>query len=139
MLQRDQHFIERESYRSGREMALEIQDKSWYITCTISSLCCVTANRASGPSYQLSLLSSRCRVEGVSSTTPSGSQDLEEEGLSARSCLRDSQAVCSFQESWRPSSATRTLITRTETICKGREESARTVSARAEIVRHFYI
>ncbi len=28
LLQRDQHFIERESYRSGREMALEIQDKS---------------------------------------------------------------------------------------------------------------
>jgi len=27
LLHRDQHFIERESYRSGREMALEIQDR----------------------------------------------------------------------------------------------------------------
>ncbi len=56
-------------------MALEIQDKSWYITCSISPLCCVTANRASGPSYQLSLIPSRCREEGVSSTIPSGSQE----------------------------------------------------------------
>jgi hypothetical protein len=31
LLHRDQHFIERESYRSGREMALEIQDMSWYM------------------------------------------------------------------------------------------------------------
>jgi hypothetical protein len=103
LLHRDQHFIERESYRSGREMALEIQGKSWYITCTISPLCCVMANRGSGPCYQLSLLPSRCRaragVEGVSATIPSGSLDLEGEGLSARSCLRDSQAICSFQES----------------------------------------
>jgi hypothetical protein len=37
--------------------------------------------------------------EGVSATIPSGSLDLEGEGLSARSCLRDSQAICSFQES----------------------------------------
>ena len=116
-------------------MALEIQDKSWYITCTISSLCCVTANRASGPSYQLSLLSSRCRVEGVSSTIPSGSLDLEEGGLSARSCLRDSQAICSSQESLETIICNEDIDNRTETICKGREESARTVSARAEIVR----
>ena len=95
LLHRDQHFIERESYRSGREMALEIQDKA----CTISPLRCVMANRASGPSFQLSLIPSRCREEGVSSTSPSGSLDLEEGGLSARSCLRDSQAICSFQES----------------------------------------
>jgi hypothetical protein len=98
LLHRDQHFIERESYRSGREMALEIQDKDWYITYTISPLRCVMANRASGPSFQLSLIPSRCREEGVSSTSPSGSLDLEEGGLSARSCLRDSQAICSSQE-----------------------------------------
>ena len=96
LLHRDQHFIERESYRSGREMALEIQDKSW---CTISPLRCVMANRASGPNFQLSLIPSRCREEGVSSTSPSGSLDLEEGGLSARSCLRDSQAICFSQES----------------------------------------
>jgi hypothetical protein len=99
LLHRDQHFIERESYRSGREMALEIQDKSWYIACTLSPLYCVTANRASGPSFQLSLIPSRCREEGVSSTIPSGSLDLQEGGLSARSCLRGSQAICSSQES----------------------------------------
>ena len=98
LLHRDQHFIERESYRSGREMALEIQDRSWYITYTISPLRCVMANRASGPSFQLSLIPSRCREERVSSTSPSGSLDLEEGGLSARSCLRDSQAICSSQE-----------------------------------------
>ena len=98
LLHRDQHFIERESYRSGREMALEIQDGSWYITYTISPLRCVMANRASGPSFQLSLIPSRCREERVSSTSPSGSLDLEEGGLSARSCLRDSQAICSSQE-----------------------------------------
>ena len=98
LLRRDQHFIERESYRSGREMALEIQDRSWYITYTISPLRCVMANRASGPSFQLSLIPSRCREERVSSTSPSGSLDLEEGGLSARSCLRDSQAICSSQE-----------------------------------------
>jgi hypothetical protein len=98
LLHRDQHFIERESYRSGREMALEIQDMSWYMACTISPLRCVMANRASGPSFQLSLIPSRCREERVSSTSPSGSLDLEEGGLSARSCLRDSQAICSSQE-----------------------------------------
>jgi hypothetical protein len=103
LLHRDQHFIERESYRSGREMALEIQGKSWYVTCTISPLHCVMANKGSGPCYQLSLPPSRCRararVERVSATIPSRSLDLEGEGLSARSCLRDSQAICSFQES----------------------------------------
>ena len=103
LLHRDQHFIDRESYRSGREMALEIQGKSWYVTCTISPLHCVMANKGSGPCYQLSLPPSRCRararVERVSATIPSRSLDLEGERLSARGCLRDSQAICSFQES----------------------------------------
>jgi hypothetical protein len=139
LLHRDQHFIERESYRSGREMALEIQGKSWYVTCTISPLCCVMANKGSGPCYQLSLPPSRCRararVERVSATIPNQSLDLEGEGLSARSCLRDSQAICSFQESLETIICNKDIDNRTETICKGQEESARTVSARAEIVR----
>jgi len=84
-------------------MALEIQGKSWYVTCTISPLCCAMANKGSGPCRQLSLPPSRCRararVERVSATIPSRSLDLEGEGLSARGCLRDSQAICSFQES----------------------------------------
>jgi hypothetical protein len=32
LLHRDQHFIERESYRSGRERTLEFQGRSWYVT-----------------------------------------------------------------------------------------------------------
>ena len=139
LLHRDQHFIERESYRSGREMALEIQGKSWYITCTISPLCCVMANRGSGPCYQLSLLPSRCRaragVEGVSATIPSGSLDLEGEGLSARSCLRDSQAICSFQESLETITCNKDIDNKDRNHLQRTWESARTVSARAEIVR----
>jgi hypothetical protein len=103
LLHRDQHFIERESYRSGRERTLEIQGRSWYVTCVISPLCCAMTNKAPGPCRQLSLPPSgsrtRARVERVSATFLSWSLDLEREGLSARGCLRDSQAICSFQES----------------------------------------
>ena len=102
LLHRDQHFIERESYRSGREMALEIQGKSWYATYIISPLCCAMANKGPRPCRQLSLPPSgsraRARVEGVSAMCISWSLDLEGEGPSARGCLRDSQAICSFQE-----------------------------------------
>ena len=102
LLHRDQHFIETESYRSGREIALEIQGKSWYATYIISPLCCAMANKGPRPCRQLSLPPSgsraRARVEGVSATFISWSLDLEGEGPSARGCLRDSQAICSFQE-----------------------------------------
>ena len=103
LLHRNQRFIERESYRSGRERTLEIQGRSWYVTCVISPLCCAMTNKAPGPWNQLSLPPSgsrtRVRVERVSATFISWSLDLEGEGLSARGCLRDSQAICSFQES----------------------------------------
>ncbi len=103
LLHRDQHFIERESYRSGRERTLEIQGRRWYATCIISPLCCAMTNKAPGPWNQLSLPPSRsrtrARVEGESATFISWSLDLGREGLSARGCLRDSQAICSFQES----------------------------------------
>jgi hypothetical protein len=105
LLHRDQHFIERESYRSGRERTLEIQGRSWYVTCVISPLCCAMTNKAPGPCRQLSLppggSRTHARVERESATFISRSPDLEREGLSARDCLRDSQAICYFQESLR--------------------------------------
>ena len=105
LIHHDQHFIERESYRSGRERTLEIQGRSWYATCVICPLCCVLANKAPGPCNQLSLPPSgsrtRARVERESATSINWSPDLEREGLSARDCLRDSQAICYFQESLR--------------------------------------
>jgi hypothetical protein len=55
LLHRDQHFIERESYRSGRERTLEIQGRSWHATCVICPLCCAMTNKAPGPWNQLSL------------------------------------------------------------------------------------
>ena len=62
-------------------------------------------NKAPGPCRQLSLPPSgsrtHARVERESATFLSWSLDLEREGLSARDCLRDSQAICYFQESLR--------------------------------------
>ncbi len=75
-------------------------------------------------------------MERVPAGIPSRSLDLEGEGLSARSCLRDSQAICSFQE------ALETIICNKDIDNKDRNHlqrtggvSYRTVSARAEIVR----
>jgi hypothetical protein len=105
LLHRDQHFIERESYHSGRERTLEIQGRSWYVTCVISPMCCAMTNKAPGPCRQLSLppggSRTHARVERESATFISRSPDLERRGLSARDCLRDSQAICYFQESLR--------------------------------------
>ncbi len=62
-------------------------------------------NKAPGPCSQLSLPPSgsrtRAGVERESATFLNWSPDLEREGLSARDCLRDSQAICYFQESLR--------------------------------------
>ncbi len=122
LLLRDQHFIERESYRSGRERTLEIQGRSWYATCVISPLCCAMTNKAPGPCSQLSLPPSgsrtRARVERESATFINRSPDLEREGLSARDCLRDSQAICYFQESLR--TINRNHLQRTGEVSKDR-------------------
>ena len=136
----DQHFIERESYRSGRERTLEIQGRGWYATCVICPLCCVMTNKAPGPWNQLSLPPSgsrtRARVERESATFLNWSPDLEREGLSARDCLRDSQAICYFQESLR------TIIINKDKKLSAKDGRSQQVidSAKAETVRrHFYI
>ena len=68
-------------------------------------MCCVLTNKAPGPCNQLSLLPSgsrtRARGEGDTYTPLNWPPDLGREALSARDCLRDSQAICSFQESLR--------------------------------------
>ena len=103
LLHLDQHFIERGPYRSGRERTLEIGGRGWNSGHVTYPMCCVLTNKAPGPWNQLSLPPSgsrtRARVERESATFLSWSLDLEREGLSARGCLRDSQAICSFQES----------------------------------------
>jgi hypothetical protein len=100
LLHLDQHFIERESYRSGRERALEISGRGRNAGSVIYPMCCVLTNKAPGLCNQLSLLPSeprtRARGEGDTYTPLSWPQTLEGGGLSARDCLRDSQAICSF-------------------------------------------
>jgi hypothetical protein len=103
LLHLDQHFIERESYRSGRERTLEISGRGRNAGSVIYPMCCVLTNKAPGPCNQLSLLPSesrtRARGEGDTHTPLNWPPDLGREALSARDCLRDSQAICSFQES----------------------------------------
>jgi hypothetical protein len=100
LLHLDQLFIEREPYRSGRERTLEIEGRGLYATCVIYPMCCVLTNKAPGLCNQLSLLPSeprtRARGERDGNTPLNWPQDLEGEGLSARDCLRDSHAICSF-------------------------------------------
>ncbi len=88
LLHRDQHFIERESYRSGRDRTLEISGRGWNAGSVTCPMCCVLANKAPGPCNQLSLPPSgsrtRARVERESATFLNWSPDLEREGLSAR-------------------------------------------------------
>jgi hypothetical protein len=59
LLHLDQHFIERESYRSGRERTLEISGRGWNSGHVIYPMCCVLTNKAPGPCNQLSLLSAK--------------------------------------------------------------------------------
>jgi hypothetical protein len=100
LLHLDQHFIERESYRSGRERTLEISGRGRNAGSVIYPMCCVLTNKAPGLCNQLSLLPSesrtRARGEGDTHTPLNWPQTLEGGGLSARDCLRDSQAICSF-------------------------------------------
>ena len=100
LLHLDQHFIERGPYRSGRERTLEIGGRGRNSNCVIYPICCVSTNKAPGLYNQLSLLPSeprtRARVERVGHTPLNWPQTLEGGGLSARDCLRDSQAICSF-------------------------------------------
>jgi hypothetical protein len=105
LLHLDQHFIERESYRSGRDRTLEISGRGRNAGSVTCPMCCVLANKAPGLYNQLSLLPSgsrtRARGEGDTCTPLNWPPDLGREALSARDCLRDSQAICSFQESLR--------------------------------------
>ncbi len=100
LLHLDQHFIERGSYRSGRERTLEIGGRDRNAGSVIYSMCCVLTNKAPGLCYQLSLLPSeprtRARGERDDHTPLNWPPDLEGEALSARDCLRDSQTICSF-------------------------------------------
>jgi hypothetical protein len=43
----DQHFIERESYRSGRERTLEISGRGWNSGHVIYPMCCVCIDKQS--------------------------------------------------------------------------------------------
>ena len=100
LLHRDQHFIERGPYRSGRERTLEIGGRGRNSNCVIYPICCVSTNKATGLCNQLSLLPSESRThargERDGHTPLNWPQDLEGGGLSARDCLRDLQAICSF-------------------------------------------
>ncbi len=100
LLHLDQHFIERGPYRSGRERTLEIGGRGRNAGSVIYPMCCVSMNSTLGLYNQLSLLPSeprtRAGVERVGYIPLNWPQDLEGGGLSARDCLRDSQAICSF-------------------------------------------
>ncbi len=100
LLHLDQHFIERGPYRSGRERTLEIGGRGRNAGCVIYPMCCVSTNSTPGLYNQLSLLPgesrTRARGERDGHTPLNWPQDFEGGGLSARDCLRDSQAICSF-------------------------------------------